>query len=370
MSPSRERRRIAYFALDLPHKGQASYVHIHEIVANLKGLGWHVDVFAPRPGSPDRRTGTFRKASEYVRAAQRALAKLGTYDVLYVRAHALAWPVSVAAARKGLVVVEEINGTEVDLIVSRPWLRPFWPLLRWLYVSQYRRADHLFPVAKELAAWLRARVGHDRITVVPNAANTDLFRPIERAPVAPFVVFFGGLTDWHGIEVMIDAVQHPAWPKGVELVIIGTGVKQPIVEAAVRAGLPIRWLGHRPYGEIPGLIAGAIAGLNPVTDPLGRAATGMNPLKLYEMLASGLAAVVTDLPGQAELVASGRCGLVIPPGDAAALARAVAQLAADPAATREMGRRGAELVQAAHSWRARAVEIDKVLRQCLAAADA
>src|SRR5215469_9877922 len=124
MSPSHQRRRIAYFALDLPHKGQASYVHIHEIVDNLKGLGWHVDLFTPQPGSPDRRTGIFRKTREYVRAARRALVKLGTYDVLYVRAHALAWPVSVAAARKGLVVVEEINGTEVDLIVSRPWLRP------------------------------------------------------------------------------------------------------------------------------------------------------------------------------------------------------------------------------------------------------
>ena len=46
-----------------------------------------------------------------------------------------------------------------------------------------------------------------------------------------------------------------------------------------------------------------------------------------------------------------------------------AQLAADPAGTREMGRRGAALVHAAHSWRARAAEIDKVLRQCLAATD-
>jgi glycosyltransferase involved in cell wall biosynthesis len=85
-------------------------------------------------------------------------------------------------------------------------------------------------------------------------------------------------------------------------------------------------------------------------------------------LASGLPAIVTDLPGQSELVSGGRCGLVIPRGDAAALARAVAQLAADPAQAREMGRRGAALVHAAHSWRARAVEIDEVLQHCLAGA--
>lgn len=368
MSTPHEPRRIAYFALDLPHKGQASYVHIHEIVENLKRLGWEVDLFTPPPGSPEHRPSVFKKANEYVRTMRRALAKLGTYDVLYVRAHALAWPVSVAGGRRGLAVVQEVNGTEVDLIVSRPWLRPLRGFLRWLYVSQYRRASHLFPVAKELGEWLRARTGHDRITVVPNAANTDLFRPIDRAPVDPFVVFFGGLTDWHGIEVMIEAVRHPEWPKRVELVIIGAGARQSAVEAAVGAGLPIRWLGHRPYGEIPGLIAGAIAGLNPITDPLGRAATGMNPLKLYEMLASGLAAIVTDLPGQAELVAKGGCGLVIPPGDPAALARAVAELAADPVLAHEMGRRGTELVHAAHSWRTRAATIDQVLRRCLAPA--
>src|SRR5262249_28390591 len=157
--------------------------------------------------------------------------------------HALAWPVTSAAKRQGLVVVQEVNGTELDLIVSRPWLRPLRPLLRWLYVSQYRRADHLFPVARELAEWLRVQSGHSRVSVVPNAANTDLFRPTERAKADPFVVFFGGLTDWHGIDVMIDAVRHPEWPSGIELVIIGTGARQREVEDAVKAGLPIRWLG-------------------------------------------------------------------------------------------------------------------------------
>jgi glycosyltransferase involved in cell wall biosynthesis len=103
-----------------------------------------------------------------------------------------------------------------------------------------------------------------------------------------------------------------------------------------------------------------------MTNPLGRSSTGMNPLKLFETLACGIPAIVSELPGQADLVREGRCGLVVPCGDAAALARAVGELAADPGAAREMGRRGAAVVRAAHSWRARAVEIDKVLRACLA----
>jgi glycosyltransferase involved in cell wall biosynthesis len=365
VSTSIERGKLAYFALDLPHKGQASYVHIHEIVDNLQKLGWRVDLFAPRPGLPDRRRNVLAKAYEYLRTTWQALNSLRTHDILYVRAHALAWPVAMAALLKGRVLVEEINGIELDLVVGRPWLRLLFCPLRWLYQSQYRRSHHLFAVARELADRLRAETGHDRISVVPNAANTDLFRPIE-CDVEPFVVFFGGLTGWHGVDVMVDAARHSAWPSAVRLVVIGTGARQNLLADAARAGLPIRWLGYRPYEEIPGLIAGAIAGLIPTTNPLGRSSFGMHPLKLYETLACGIPAIVTELPGQADLVRDGRCGLIVPCGDAAALARAVAQLAADPGAARDMGRRGAELVRAAHSWRARAVEIDKVLRACLA----
>ena len=126
------------------------------------------------------------------------------------------------------------------------------------------------------------------------------------------------------------------------------------------------WLGYRPHQQIPELVAGAIAGLIPITNPRGRSSTGISPLKLYETLACGIAAVVTDLPGQAEVVRAGACGVVIPCDDAAALAGAVAQLAADPTAAREMGRRGAEFVRREHSWAARAAEIDRVLRAALA----
>jgi len=361
-----ERGSIAYFALDLPHKGQASYVHINEIVGNLRLLGWRVELFTPRPVSPDRPRNAIAKSLEYVRTIWGAVKALTSHDALYVRAHALAWPVAFAARMRGRVTVQEINGTELDLIVSRPWLASLRPLLRWLYVSQYGRADHLFPVAKELAELLRRQVGHDRISVVPNAANTELFRPLDRPAAELFVVFFGGLTDWHGVDVMIEAVRHPDWPHGLPLVVIGTGVRQNLVEAAVRSGLPISWLGYRHYEEIPGLIAGALAGLIPMTNPRGRSSTGMFPLKLFETLACGVPVIVTELPGQAELVREGRCGLVVPCGDAPALARAVARMANDPGEARQMGQRGVPLIRAAHSWHARAVEIDQVLRACLA----
>jgi len=173
----------------------------------LRQLGWRVDLFAPRPGSPDEPRSVVAKAYEYLRATWQALWSLGTRDAVYVRAHALAWPVAMAARLRGRVLVEEVNGTELDLIVSRPWLRPLRPCCAWLYVCKYRRSQHSFPVATSWRTGCAPQARHDRISVVPNAANTDLFRPMESDPSETFVVFFGGLTDWHGVDVMVDAVR-------------------------------------------------------------------------------------------------------------------------------------------------------------------
>lgn len=353
--------RLAYFALDVPHKGQASYIHISEIITNLRRLGWQVDLFAPEPAGDGRSRRPFERVVVYSLVILKILLRLHRFDALYVRAHPLAWPVTLWALALRRPIAQEINGVELDVIVSHPWLTPMRGLVRWLYRSQYRVSDRLFPVTKELAQWLAQDLPPGRINVIANGANTDLFRPIKRDS-EPFVVFFGGLTGWHGIDLMMKAIRDPRWPAGVELVIIGAGAQESVVREAVGAGLPVRWLGYRPHEQIPELIAGAIAGLSPITNPRGRSSTGVSPLKLYETLACGIPVIATDLPGQAEVVRACDCGLVIPCDDAAGLAEAVAQLAAHPDAAREMGRRGAEHVRAQHSWAARAAEIDRILR--------
>lgn len=365
MSTSPERRRIAYFALDVPHKGQASYVHIQEISANLRRLGWTVDLFAPAPRAAGARQHLLAKFAGFARVSLRAIMALPRYDILYGRSHPLAWPVTWMARLFGLVVIQEINGLEGDITLTYPKLAPLRPLIRWLYTSQYRAADHLFPVSRELYEIIRRRIDQHPMTVIPNGANTDLFRPIDRAVDRPFVVFFGGLAIWHGVEMMMDALRRPSWPVGVELVVIGTGPEQKVVERAVAAGLPVRWLGYQPYESIPGLIAGAIAALIPIIDPSSRGTGAQHPLKLYEAMAAGLAVIVTNLPGQSELVRAEQCGLIVPQGDAAALAEAVARLAHNEAEAKAMGGKGCEAVRKSHSWAMRAATISGILRDCM-----
>jgi glycosyltransferase involved in cell wall biosynthesis len=73
-------------------------------------------------------------------------------------------------------------------------------------------------------------------------------------------------------------------------------------------------------------------------------------LKLFEVLACGVPAIVSDLPGQSDLVRKHRCGIVYPLDDAHALAQCVAELVRNPDVARMMGKRGYQLVEKEYSW--------------------
>ena len=86
------------------------------------------------------------------------------------------------------------------------------------------------------------------------------------------------------------------------------------------------YLGRVAYRDLPGIVARSLAGLCPMSNLGGRSETGLSPLKLYETLACAVPVVVTDFPGQADLVRECNCGLVIRPESPKALADAVAYL--------------------------------------------
>jgi glycosyltransferase involved in cell wall biosynthesis len=67
------------------------------------------------------------------------------------------------------------------------------------------------------------------------------------------------------------------------------------------------------------------------------------PMSLLEAMALGRPVIAADVGGNAELIKHGETGYLLPPGDGHALARAMAELAADPDRAREMGAAGLRL---------------------------
>lgn len=355
--------KLAYLSLETPRPGQASQTHVDEIIASLRDCGWQVELFATTSGGASTRSSLLRRLCDYVYVQLALIWRLGTFDAVFIRSHFMALPVTLIARWCKLPVVHEINGKPADIGVTYPALRPFSPIFAWLYRVQYRMAAHLIAVTDGLAAWAKAFARHDRVSVVSNGANTELFRPDGPSGQIEgrYVIFVGGLVAWHGIGTMLAALSEPAWPRDVRLVVVGDGIERSKLEA--EANNPrLLWLGRRPYDEVPALMRGALASLCVIEDQDGRSASGVAPLKLFEAMACGVPVIASDLPFQAQIVRDNDAGTVVPPGSPSAVASAVAKLTITPERTQALGRNGAAYVAREASWHQRGRQVDGILR--------
>jgi glycosyltransferase involved in cell wall biosynthesis len=208
-------------------------------------------------------------------------------------------------------------------------------------------ADLVLPVSPPLAEYVRVR-GARSVEVLQNAAAIERFpQPPRRNGRRPVAVFAGSLRPWHGVDV-IAAAWRLLGEAAPSLVVAGDGPARGMLEGT-RATL----VGAVPAARMPALLAGGDIGLAPYGADAPRY---FSPLKVFEYLAAGLAAVVADIPA-VRCVVDRDTALLIPPGDSRALAEAVAGLAADSAERRRLGRNGRALVRGHHTWRHRARRI-------------
>lgn len=363
---TKDARRLVYLSLETPHPGQAAHTHIHEIVAGLRDLGWRVELIVAERGGASANASLLARAGAYWRAQRALLRTLKAQDAVYMRAHFAALPVSWLCRLRGVPVFQELNGQPGDVMTTYPWLRAIGAPLRYAYRAQLRWARRVFPVTDGLARWARAEAGHDRVTVVANGANLKVFHPDGPRPPTeePYIAFVGGLAAWHGVGTMIAATRDPHWPERVKLIVIGDGVERDAIRQA-EFDARVAWLGRRPQEEAAAYLRGAIAALSITEDRTGHLGSGVAPLKLFEAMASGTPVIVSDLPFQKDLVESHETGLVAPMGDAAAIAKLAARLAADPAEARRLGANGAAYVAANASWAARAREVSDAMLAAL-----
>ncbi|HUY62692.1 MAG TPA: glycosyltransferase [Candidatus Paceibacterota bacterium] len=145
---------------------------------------------------------------------------------------------------------------------------------------------------------------------------------------APLIVAIGELTRNKAHEVLLDALAHLTQPYAC--LIIGDGEARAALAA---------------HAKVLRLSAVAFAGFVP---DAGALLTGADlfalpsrkeglPFVLLEAGRAGCAAIASATGGIPDLVTDGETGLLVPPGDAVALARALDSLLADPARRQALG---------------------------------
>jgi glycosyltransferase involved in cell wall biosynthesis len=214
---------------------------------------------------------------------------------------------------------------------------------RLMYRMAFRGAVLPVAIAEEVADSLRRSYGIDDFPLIPNGIPVGDFRRPSIGPeewrrkegFAPTDVLFvcvAGLRPVKNPSLLLESfVQGPASDPRARLLFVGGGglksdLEQQIDVLDVRE--KVHLLGRRSdVAEI--LNAADVYALS--SDWEG------NPLSIMEAMAAGKPVISTAVGGIPELVEDGECGLLVPQGDAKALAKAMRYMLENPDARTSMG---------------------------------
>lgn len=213
----------------------------------------------------------------------------------------------------------------------------FWPAYRRLLLS----ADALPCVSQATCAQLgssaKAQVLHDGLALAPRRAERGAARAALNLPADAFVVaILGRISSWKGQDVLIRALAEGATDDTIALIAgdpwQGEERRLADLHALARSlGVAdrVRFAGFRPDVENVYGAADVVAVPSTQPDPL--------PNSALEAAAAGCCVVAADHGGLPEILSDGATGRLVAPADPAALARALSELRADPAARERLG---------------------------------
>jgi len=266
-----------------------------------------------------------------------------------------------AARRLGLPIVA-VYATDMPAYARAYRTGPAGEAICWRRLRKiHNAADRTLAPSTATAAELHAH-GFERVWLWGRGVDSVRFDPAKRsarlgAELAPGGELLVGYVGRLAAEKRLDLLADVATLPGVRLVIIGSGP----AEAAARRALPSAvFLGQRGGEDLATIYASLDVFVHSGPhDTFGHT--------LQEAAASGLPVVAPAAGGPLDLVRDGVTGFLVTPGDAAALAGAVAKLAADPALRAAFGRAGRR-VMLGRSWRCMCDELVSHYQAVLGAA--
>ncbi len=260
----------------------------------------------------------------------------------------------------------DLHGQRLKYRLLRKFARPF--------------VHHYTAVSRDLEKWLINTVGADpsRVTQIYNGVDRLRFRPPsgERKAIGPPGFLRGGEFVIGSVGRMAEVKDYPTLVraflglienapearKRLRLVIIGDGTsRQTCLDLLQGAGaLDLAWLpGERE--DIPELMRAMDVFVLP---SLGEGISNT----ILEAMSTGLPIVATRVGGNSELVREGETGTLIPPADAASMARALLAYLSDEARTLGHGRAGRKTIETEFSIEGMVEAYGKVYDQTLARA--
>lgn len=288
-------------------------------------------------------------------------------DLIHARSRAPAWSALIAARRTGIPFVTTYHGAYGEK-----------GRIKKLYNSVMARADLIIANSHYTAGLVASRYAtpQSRLRVIHRGVESARFDPAAVAPEriavlrqawdlgpdVPVILQAARLTSWKGQEVLIEAARQlrVAGKFGNAVVILAgdaqgrEAYRENLLNQIAAAGLVgrIRLVGH--VADMPAALATAHLAVVASTEPeaFGRTATEAQVMGC-PVIATAIGAPPETVLGRPKVPEGEATGWLVPPGDAAALAQAIAEaLALTPEARRAMGARARAHVMASFSLNA------------------
>jgi glycosyltransferase involved in cell wall biosynthesis len=386
---ARPPRRILKIAPTAFFSDYGCHVRIYEESVALQALGNRVTICTygsgatppdldvrralPTPGRRNVRVG-----SSFHRFYLDALLSLRTAgvaarqrpDVVHAHLHEgalIGWPVSLA---RRAPLVFDFQGSLTSEMLDHGFIRRDsrrFGLLRRLETVINRLPAAVITSSHNAASRLIAEFDYPkrRVFTVADAVNADVFRPAWETPPDPtlraslgipedrlVVVYLGLLAEYQGAGKLLEAAaQILGAGLRVHFLIMGFPGEARYRQLATDLGIAphTTFTGRVPYAEAPRFLRlGDVAVSPKLSETEGNG-------KLLNYMSTGLPSVTFDTPVAREIL--GDLGVYARPGDAGALAGALADLLTDPAARSQLGAALRARALSHFSWRAAAQQI-------------
>ena len=262
-------------------------------------------------------------------------------------------PVGLVLKVLGKTVVYDVH-EELSLVNDRAYI-PAWARrpLSWILGSVEALAGRFFDHIVASTYMIAESFPAAEVTLIRNTPRLDELAECGQMPFAnrPRQAFCaGGMAHYNGIDLMVAAMAAVPDEPSSRLVLGGEFLSVEDRERVLSApgSERVDFLG---WLDRPALMR-----------EMGRSRVGLvlyrrtenslrgDPIKLYELMGSGLPVIVSDMPRWRDLVLKNNCGIMVDPENAAACAAALSRILDDPEEAEAMGRRARATILADYEW--------------------
>lgn len=254
-------------------------------------------------------------------------------------------------ALTGCRIVLTVHGFLTYEAEQAGWCQPYDQIWKWLWGMEevgYWAVDHVVAVSAKTARYVED-FAHAPISVIHNGIDTERFRPAHQPVMSGnheytngLRLLFAGVLEPH--KGLLDAIEVLARVRGqginASLAVAGGGIEEDKAKqfaSELGVGGYVRWHGVVPKSQMPEFYAGGDVLLMP-SKPRGSGRGEESfPYTALEAMSCGVPVIAYCTGGLPEQIEDGVTGYLVPAGDRAAMAMAVARLV-DMSLRQEMGR--------------------------------